>query len=137
MADTLGSNTSIETRAVELDTNSTTTGVTAYAIYHGSDLAKMAVLNLDFWIPSDGQSSRPYKDVEISVPKRVNGSVKVERLGGADSFDQDTVTWAGERWTYAHQGVAERIMNDTQMLQVQDSKISVRINATEAVLVSF
>ena len=138
VADALGPNTSTETRVTEL-ANSSDTKITAYAFYSGQKLSKIAVLNLDVWVSSTGSGSRPAKQVELVIPASVDVSagVKVEKLTGKDSFDQFGITWAGEKFTFKSHGLPEQVRDDTKTVQAEGQKVTININATEALLLTF
>ncbi|KAH8883281.1 hypothetical protein GQ53DRAFT_830706 [Thozetella sp. PMI_491] len=117
--------------------NSPSSDVSAYAGYHGGQLAKVALLNLEFW-KQGSSSKRPTMSVTIDLG--LDSDVKqatVRKLWGLDSVALDGVTWAGTTWPYNATGMPVVVRNDTETVDVKNGKVLVTIEATTAVLVDW
>ncbi|OCL05021.1 glycoside hydrolase family 79 protein [Glonium stellatum] len=65
-------------------------------------------------------------------------TARVEKLtspDGGTALASDNITWAGMQWTYENNGTGVSVLNDTQVLQVQNGAIDLKVNASEAVMV--
>ncbi|MCJ1327330.1 hypothetical protein MMC10_003998 [Thelotrema lepadinum] len=136
-ADALGSNASLPTTIRQLNTTSENTKMTAYALYHGTRLSKVAIVNLDFW---DGTGQRPEMEIGIGgLPSGVERA-KVKKLtADGGSLDLEGVRWGGESWSWESGGMPVKVgdVNGTESVQVDVGKVKLKVGATEAVLVSF
>ncbi|KAI1379483.1 hypothetical protein F4677DRAFT_453065 [Hypoxylon crocopeplum] len=92
----------------------------AYAAYESGKLARIALLNLDLWTSDNG--TRPHVKVNhLSAP---NGALAEAGL-----------TYAGLEWTLESNGTENQVKNDSNVLEVGDTGVTVSVNATSAVMV--
>ena len=104
ISDFIGNSTSAQS-VVEYDLQSDT--LTAYAMYSGSQLSRIALVNLVEWSASSN-TTRGSHNFTVSIPEKSANSVTVRRLhadAGAESLGFDVnphqnITWAGEQWSY-------------------------------------
>lgn len=123
--------------------------LSAYAAYEGTQLKRVALLNLRVWRPAISEE-RPKTNFKFSVPFQ-SGTVTVRRLRadrgvaamGYDwcksqingCADGHNVTWAGEQWTklidngVGHGGGVEKVIN------VVNGEVVVNVPDSEAVIV--
>jgi hypothetical protein len=111
--------------------------VSAYGGYHSGQLAKVALLNLEFW-KQGSSAQRPNTTVrlDLGLDSTVK-QAKVRKLWGPDSVALDGVTWAGTTWPYNATGMPVVVRNDTETVDVKNGKVVVDIEATGAVLVDW
>ncbi|KAK2806702.1 hypothetical protein FQN50_005696 [Emmonsiellopsis sp. PD_5] len=111
----------------------------AYAAYENGKLARIAIVNLNLWSRSeDGDDSRPFETFSLSVGSEVK-SVKVKKLTspkGGSATPNDQITWGGMQWTYDNKGIGKQIVDDTEVLPVKNGQVDIKVNESEAVIVS-
>jgi hypothetical protein len=117
--------------------HSPATHVSAYAGYHGGNLAKVAVTNLMFW-QQGLTEKRPSASVtlDLGLGPEVK-QVTVRKLWGPDSVALEDVSWAGQTWPYNTTGMPVVVRNDTETVDVKSGKILVDISASTVVLVTW
>ena len=134
-ADFLGFDRSKPTRVRALQVPGSNSRLSAYASYQGTELSKVAILNLKFWDKSVSNGPRPNEEVTLELPTGIT-KVEIQQLTGPGAFAQDGVTWAGEDWTFASNGKGVVVSEVKQILPVRQGKVTFNINATEAITVS-
>ena len=134
-ADFLGSDRSKPTRVRALQIPGSSSRLSAYASYQGTELSKIAILNLKFWDGSVSQGPRPNEEVTLELPTGTT-KVEIQRLTGPGAFAQGGVTWGGENWTYGSKGKGVVVSEVKQTLPVRQGKVTFNVKATEAVIVS-
>jgi len=123
-----------------LPLSSPLTHVSAYAGYHSGKLAKVAIVNLEFW-KENQPPRRP--SVSVTLDLKLGAQVKeatVRKLHGPDSVALKNVTWAGKSWPYDgtnNSGTPVIVRKDTETVPVKDGKIVVAVEASGAVLVTW
>lgn len=70
----------------------------AYGIYHGEDLTKLVVLNLQAYNQTVSRN-RPSREYEFKVPNHVK-KAKIERLSAPGSDSVESVTFGGVSFDY-------------------------------------
>jgi len=140
VADFIGNSTR-PVAAINLDLKSDF--LTAYALYEGEALARVALVNLREW-NNTMDTPRGNKTFAINVPTG-NNKVSVSRLraragAAARGFDANgqNITWAGTQWSYkADEGKGQLIAPKSEPITVQDGIATVEIADSEAVMVFF
>lgn len=139
-ADFIGNNTGKSLRVKELNELPNKTSnphLAGYAGYEDEKLAKIALVNLQFWNGSE-DANKPHTTVELNLAGVSDGThVTVRRLTGPNSTASQNITWAGLDWPYAKQGQETRIKTDTIEKLVHNEIVAVDIRATEALLLSW
>ncbi len=137
------------------EVNVTGTGVqsdflSAYAAYEDDRLAKIAVLNLQYWDGkltnvsnsncTDLTSSRPAETFTIAVPDDVK-SVQKKTLTspcGATAYANENITWGGVSWnTKENDGIGRQVLTEdesVQVIQVTNGTLQVSVTASEAAM---
>ena len=134
-ADFLGSDRSKPTRVRALQIPESGSRLSAYASYQGTELSKVAILNLIFWDGSVSNGPRPNEEITLELPTSTT-KVEIQRLTGPGAFAQGGVTWGGENWTYESKGKGVVVSEVKQTLPARQGKVTFNIKATEAVIVS-
>lgn len=113
--------------------------VAAYAAFESGTPRRVAVVNMEYWNATSSETERPSVEVALSVPDGV-GSVTVKHLSsplGAGA-DATTITYGGSQWTYESTGTeVTGVRDDTETLTVSDRVLTVAVNASSAILISF
>lgn len=114
--------------------------LSAYDAYEESKFIRLAIINLDLWDGHDSNSpKRPHKNITLQVHKgSENATMKrlTSKFGGtAKSSDQ--ITWGGVQWTYENEGKCEKVTTGAESLTAENSTVSLKIDASEAVMVFF
>ena len=120
--------------------------LSAYAAYEDDELARIAVLNMQYW---DGPkpncsdtSSRPAETFTIAVPEGVK-SVQKKTLTspcGATAYANENITWAGVSWnTKENDGIGRQVLltedeSVLQLIQVTNGTVQVSVAASEAAM---
>lgn len=138
IADFIGS--SGETTMAQLNiTGDDTENVAAYAAFESGTPKRVAVVNLNYWNETSSGTDRDSVSIDLSIPTSVS-SVTVDHLSspaGAGA-DATTITYAGSQWTYESTGnEVTGVRDDTEVLTVTDGLVTITVNASSAVLVSF
>ena len=116
--------------------------MSAYAVYNGTDLARMALVNLHEWNATSG-IHRPTEVFSLKVPAGVT-SVLVESLSadvGAEALGFDVtpgqnITWAGRQWSYkVDNGRGHRSGKRSTTVKVVDGTATITVLDSEAVIV--
>ncbi|KAF7799182.1 hypothetical protein EIP86_010413 [Pleurotus ostreatoroseus] len=106
----------------------------AYAAYQGGNLTKVAIVNLEAW---EEGATRPSTNVTLQVPDGVQ-NVTVQRLAstvGAAGLNPENVTWAGQVYTKANNGLGQLVGSSSESVNVQGQNASLIVNASEAVVI--
>lgn len=124
--------TSGVTRVSEIQINGTEL-MSAYVAYENDEPVRIAILNLELWIPDHGE--RPTAKIELTgLPSRVT-SAAVHRLTAPEgAYANDTLSWRGLQWTYESNGQEVRMGSDDETAEVKDGALSVLVEATSAVI---
>ncbi|XDG09317.1 hypothetical protein ABKA04_008932 [Annulohypoxylon sp. FPYF3050] len=126
-----GGNTQVAKLDVGDDLNGT---LTAYAAYESSKLARIALLNLDLWTSQNG--TRNPVDFTLKGLPGTSKQAKVHHLsapGGA--LAKDGLTYAGLQWTKESNGIGQQARNDSSVLELNGTDVTVRVNATSALMI--
>lgn len=127
------------TTMVQLNVTPVQDNVAAYAAFDAGTPKRVAVVNLNYWNETSSGTDRSSVEVELSVPDDVT-SVTVNHLSsplGAGA-DATTITYGGSQWTYESTGTeVTGVRDDTETLTVSDGVVTLSVNASSAVLVSF
>lgn len=127
------------TTMAQLDVTPAQDSVAAYAAFESGAPQRVAVVNMNYWNATSSGTERPSVEVELSVPDGVS-SVTVDHLSsplGAGA-DATTITYGGSQWTYESTGTEVMgVSDDTETLTVSDGVVTVAVNASSAVLISF
>lgn len=113
--------------------------VAAYAAFESGAPKRVAVVNLNYWNQTSSGTERDGVAVELSVPGGVS-AVTVRHLtsplgAGADAT---SITYGGSQWTYESAGKeVTGVRDDTEELTVTDGLVTITVNSSSAVLVSF
>ena len=129
VADFIGNATDLQVIPVVQQEN-----LSAYAGYESGSFSKMAIINLNEW-NSTTPTARPVQKLDLTLPSDVM-SVKVEKLTGPGASAMDNVTWAGTMWSYETMGMPVHVRNDTETLQVTGGKVTVKVQASEALMLT-
>ncbi|KAI1460255.1 hypothetical protein F4805DRAFT_416980 [Annulohypoxylon moriforme] len=122
------------TQVAKLDVGDDSKGtLTAYAAYESGKLARIALLNLDLWTSQNGTRT----PVEFTLKGLPTSSkqAKVHHLsapGGA--LAKDGLTYAGLQWTKESNGIGQQVKNDSSVLELNGTDVTVRVNATSAIM---
>lgn len=137
VADFIGS--SGATTMAQLNVTPAQDSVAAYAAFESGVPKRVAVVNLDYWNSASSGTDRDSVSVELSVPSDVS-TVTVDHLSSPDGAGADatTITYGGSQWTYDSLGQeVTGVRDDTEELTVVDGIVTVTVNASSAVLVTF
>ncbi|KIX04936.1 uncharacterized protein Z518_05807 [Rhinocladiella mackenziei CBS 650.93] len=145
-AEFIGSRGSVQVKELELKGVESDV-LSAYGSYESGKLAKVAVVNMQFWSgksdcsSSQSSSSRPVQNVVISVPANVK-SAQFKTLTspcGADAYANEGITWGGMSWnTDENDGVGKQVMSDHESVRsvlATNRTIRVPVAASEAVMI--
>lgn len=109
--------------------------VPAYAAYENGKLKRVAIVNMNYWVP--GQGDRKTTVVPLQLGADVK-SVTVQHLNspGGASAQADSISYAGSRWTYESVGKEQKgWRHDTQILKVDRGAVKVGVQYSEAVII--
>lgn len=124
---------------VQLNVTPVQDNVAAYAAFESGTPKRVAVVNLNFWNETSSGTDRDSVSIELSVPSDVS-TVTVDHLSspaGAGA-DATTITYGGSQWTYESVGAeVTGVRDDTETLAVADGLVTITVNSSSAVLVSF
>ncbi|KAI0170236.1 beta-glucuronidase [Pestalotiopsis sp. NC0098] len=139
VADFIGTSGEAKVQQLDIDGGETQTNLAAYGAFEGGALKRVAIMNLQYWNETSSGTHRPSTSIDLSVPGNVT-QVTVDRLtspAGAGA-GADTITYAGSQWTYESLGLeVQGIRNNSSILDVTDGAVTISINDSEALLVSF
>ncbi|EGP91122.1 uncharacterized protein MYCGRDRAFT_107050 [Zymoseptoria tritici IPO323] len=115
--------------------------LSAYAVYDTSSntVSKIVLINLHDWSPSSSSSSRPSRSVSFKLGGSSYGStVRIEKLTapGADVQDASRISWKGQSWTRASNGLPVSGTSTTQATRANNGRFAVNIRASEALLLT-
>ncbi|KAI1208431.1 uncharacterized protein F4807DRAFT_431319 [Annulohypoxylon truncatum] len=126
-----GGNTQVAKLDVGDDSNGT---LTAYAAYESGKLARVALVNLDLWTPQNG--TRTYVDFALKGLSGTSKQAKVHYLGAPNgALAKDGLTYAGFQWTKESNGIDQLARNDSSVLGLDGTDVTVRVNATSALMI--
>lgn len=127
------------TTVEELDITPAQENVAAYAAFESGSPKRVAVVNMNYWNEATSGTDRSSVSIELSAPSDAT-TAQVNHLdspAGAGA-DATTITYGGSQWTYESSGTeVTGVRNDTETLTVSDGIITLTVNASSAVLVSF
>ncbi|KAI1093000.1 hypothetical protein F5B19DRAFT_451637 [Rostrohypoxylon terebratum] len=126
-----GGNTQVAKLDVSDDSDGT---LIAYGAYESGKLARIALLNLNLWTTQNG--TRSHVDFTLKGLPGTSKQAKVHHLtapGGA--LAKDELTYAGLEWTKESNGIGKQVRNDSRVLDLKGSDMTVRVNATSALLI--
>lgn len=128
-----------ETTMVQLNITPAQDNIAAYAAFDAGSPKRVAVVNLNYWNETSSGTDRSSASIDLSVPTDVT-TVTVAHLSspaGAGA-DATTITYGGSQWTYESAGQeVTGVRDDTETLTVSDGVVTVNVNASSAILVSF
>ncbi|KAK4499664.1 hypothetical protein PRZ48_010182 [Zasmidium cellare] len=109
-----------------------------YGIYEGSpgQLKKIVLLNLELYNSTTG-GARPSSTMDLDLGS-ASKNAKIEKLTapGAEVQDASKISWKGDSWTYQSHGRAVPGASTTEHKSVSGGRLSVTVQASEAVLVT-
>lgn len=106
----------------------------AYAIYDGDELAKLAVLNLQTF--EQDTDTRPSRSYSFEVPEGFT-SAKVERLTAPGSDALDEVTFGGISYDYdLEQGKPVVVDSQNETITIQGGVLDITVSDSSAVLLT-
>ncbi|KAI1416862.1 hypothetical protein F5Y13DRAFT_204251 [Hypoxylon sp. FL1857] len=126
-----GGNTQVAKLDVGDDGNGT---LVAYGAYESGKLARVALLNLDLWTANNG--TRSPVDFTLKGLPGATKNVTVHQLsapGGA--LANDSLTYAGLEWTVESEGIDKHVRDDSKVLDLNGTDVTISVNATSAVMV--
>lgn len=131
VADLIGTKSDIKISSIDLGLDT----LSAYGVYDGKTdgLVKVALINLEDW-NTTSTDSRPATKVQFSVPGK--GRWRVERLTAPGANSLTDITWAGTSWSYESNGKPVQVSGETTYASVKEGEVSVKIQASEALLLS-
>lgn len=130
VADFIGQNSELQISNIDLGND----WLSAYAGYESGELAKYAVVNLEAWNTTQN-GTRPVQELSLEVPSTTN-TIRVDYLTGPGSDAFVNVTWAGDEWTYASNGLAVQVADTSKTVWVSGGVANVSVQASEAILVT-
>lgn len=137
VADFIGTGGTTTAQKVNITGGEDKPNLAAYAAFESGELRRIAIANLQYWNETSSGSTRSAVSIDLSVPGGVT-EVKIDRLGspvGAGA-GADTITYAGSQWTYGSLGVeVTGVRNDSSVVTVVDSIVTVSVFDSEAILV--
>ena len=134
VADFIGSDTTCALQVKELGSDNK--HVTAYAGYSNGTLAKVVLLNQQLWLQTSN-TTRPCETVNLALPGLSGQNVTVKKLTGPSGGALRNITYAGLDWPLRTKGIEVLVKNDTETMQVEDESLSLDIEATQALLLSW
>lgn len=109
-----------------------------YGVYEGTpgSLRKIVLINLELYNSTSG-GARPSSTINLSTSS-LYGNAKIEKLTapGAEVQDAGKISWKGDSWTYKNNGRAVPGPSTTDYGSVSGGRLSVTVQASEAVLVT-
>lgn len=108
----------------------------AYAIYHGDELTKLVVLNMQAFNQTCGDSSRPTREYKFQVPGNARRA-KVERLIAPGSDSTDHVTFSGVSYDYdLKEGQPVNVDPATEIRRIRNGVLGIDLPDSSAVLLT-
>lgn len=105
----------------------------AYAIYNGEKLSKLAVINMHEF--NHTMSHRPSRNYEFQVPNA--HCAKVERLTAPGSDSSSDVTFAGMSYDYEQQNGKPAVVGTREeMVQIENGMLSIDVPDSSAALLT-
>ncbi|KAH9996188.1 glycoside hydrolase family 79 protein [Xylariaceae sp. FL0662B] len=141
VADFIGKSGHTRVAKLPIDGKVAQSNLAAYAAYEGDAAKRIAITNLNYWTKksSGAGKTRPSAAVHVKVPKGVE-KVKVVHLSSPQgaSAAADSITYGGSQWTYKSLGKEVKgVRDDTKEITVKDGVATIKVPASEAVLVVF
>lgn len=138
VADFIGSSGDATLAQLNITAGDDAENVAAYAAFEAGAPKRVAVVNMNYWNETSG-TDRDSVSIDLSIPTSVS-TVTVDHLSsplGAGA-DATTITYAGSQWTYESTGnEVTGVRDDTEVLTATDGLVTITVNASSAVLVSF
>jgi hypothetical protein len=136
VADVIGNSGNIRVLDLKLGLDQ----LSAYAIYNTATnrVSKIVLINLREW-SSTSSSSRPSRSVTINVNNAsYGGTVRIEKLTapGAEIRDAGSISWKGQSWTRASNGLPISTSSTTQNTRASGGRFTVEVKASEALLLT-
>jgi hypothetical protein len=135
IADTIGGTDSLQAKNIDLNSDT----LSAYAFYSDGDLAKYAVVNLLEWNTTTSYT-RPSEQISLDIPATYGNEVQLKYLSAGGANVDQGITWGGQSWNYSSSadGLVEVTGEETLVpVKVVDGKANFKLNASEAVLVTW
>ncbi|RMJ23722.1 hypothetical protein PHISP_05402 [Aspergillus sp. HF37] len=108
----------------------------AYAIYHGDELTKLVVLNMQAFNQTCGDNSRPTREYKFQVPGNARRA-KVERLIAPGSDSIDHVTFSGVSYDYdLKEGKPVNVDPATEIRRIRNGVLGIDLPDSSAVLLT-
>ncbi|KAI0114095.1 hypothetical protein GGR51DRAFT_578327 [Nemania sp. FL0031] len=126
-----------KTRVVELDNIGAPQNgfYSGYAAYDDGKLARIALLNLELWDSQRSTGGRPEATFSLLGLSGTGSNITVHYLTADNgALAQKNVTYSGLEWTWASRGKEKRVKDDSKTLEINDTKVDIVVNATQAVL---
>ncbi|KAJ4409696.1 hypothetical protein N0V82_009420 [Gnomoniopsis sp. IMI 355080] len=127
------------TTVEQLDISPAQENVAAYAAYESGSPKRVAVVNMNYWNEATSGTDRSSVSIDLSAPSDATTATvnHLDSPSGAGA-DATTITYGGSQWTYESSGTeVTGVRNDTETLTVSDGIVTVTLNASSAILVSF
>ena len=142
VADFLG-NTKSTAGVVELDVGAEKDQRSAYAVYEGNKLARVALLNLKVWMAGNdgtrGKTTFEIDGVDATGAKIARLTAEDGVSAGGYDVDRKNITWAGEQWAYKIDKGNGHMVGEgwTPLDATTGGKINVDVSDSEAVMLDF
>ncbi|RDW58666.1 hypothetical protein BP6252_13142 [Coleophoma cylindrospora] len=133
-AEFIGSNRNVQVANIDLNSPH----LSAYAAYEDGALSRVGIVNLHLWDRETGSEplERPSENIILEIGENVK-TVTIKKLTSVNggSARAENITWGGQQWKYKNGGVAERVLNDTVVQDVQGGNVEVEVKSSEAVMI--
>ncbi|KAF7533525.1 hypothetical protein G7054_g6993 [Neopestalotiopsis clavispora] len=139
VADFISTSGTTTVQYLEIEDGEGKPNLAAYGAFDNGALTRVAILNLQYWNETSSGTERPVTSIDLSMPEGTTEAT-IQRLGspaGAGA-GADTITYGGSQWTYESLGLeVQSVRNDTSTVVVVDGIVTVTIEDSEALLVSW
>ncbi|KAI1386621.1 uncharacterized protein F4822DRAFT_444963 [Hypoxylon trugodes] len=106
----------------------------AYGAYESGKLARIAFLNLDMWTTRNG--TRPQVDFVLKGLSATGTQAKIHRLSAPDgALAKNNLSYAGLEWTWESRGIGQQLRDDSTVMDINSTNMTVSVDATSAVMV--
>ncbi|KAK3714340.1 hypothetical protein LTR37_007926 [Vermiconidia calcicola] len=122
------------TRVVALDLDDDDDGmIVAYAAYDDGALSRIGILNMRLWTLEDGD--RLSRVISIrGMPDGVKEATVHYLFAGEGALQKHGITWKGLQWTVVSNGIEERVVHDSKVLEIVDNELQVGVDAMSAII---
>ncbi|RDW57804.1 hypothetical protein BP5796_12605 [Coleophoma crateriformis] len=133
-AEFIGSHRNVQVANIDLNSSR----LSAYAAYEDGALSRIGIVNLHLWDRETGSEplERPSENIILGIGGNIK-TVIVKKLASVNggSARAGNITWGGMQWRYENGAVAERVLNDTVVQDVQGGNVEVEVKSSEAVMI--